>query len=106
MKGLSAHGSRLSVSNQGQRITELGGHSERQESVFTGRFIGWFHVVLIKKGCRVMLVMRRKCSTDINIKGTKKSGKGGGKEGVFGKNSAKIAQKVRGIPITSVILDV
>ncbi len=53
-----------------------------------------------------MLVMRGKCSTDINIKGTKKSGKGGGKEGVFGKNSAKIAQKVRGIPITSVILDV
>jgi hypothetical protein len=53
-----------------------------------------------------MLVMRRKCSTDINIKGTKKSGKGGGKEGFFGKNSAKIAQKVRGIPITSVILDV
>jgi hypothetical protein len=36
-----------------------------------------------------MLVMRRKCSTDINIKGTKKSGKGGRKEGFFGKNSAK-----------------
>lgn len=93
MKGLSAHGSRLSVSNQGQRITELGGHSERQESVFTGRFIGGFierfigrfHVDLIQKGCRVMLVMIRKCNTDINRKGTKRRGKGGRKEGFFGK---------------------